>query len=371
MTMPKGTNNGAKRNRSREKSAIEPKTALIVSPSPTSSLPALSTGDFQKSRQVSQHVGDLLAKCQASEAAAAIVPWFCDALPSAKSRKDYFADMSAFFRTMQKQGVHPYDVTGDHVAIYKDALLEQGQKPSTVARALSVLRGVYEQFGKKNFVPWDRVGDIQAVNSPKVTKNTTPSMSEAEACKLLHAPDTETILGLRDHAILFAYFKTACRCAAIANAKIGDLERTDTDWFLVVTEKGKKQRRQPLLEAAAPILRWVEKSGIGFSDPGYPLFVPLANDRKTPKRRSMSQQSILNVVKKYARQAGIQVDRPGRRGVCTHSLRKTALNNALEHGAKVEDVQQWAGHADLRTTQEYIAYKEKGAEEAARRCQIR
>ena len=43
-----------------------------------------------------------------------------------------------------------------------------------------------------------------------------------------------------------------------------------------------------------------------------------------------------------------------------HSLRKTALNNALAHGAKVEDVQQWACLADLRTTQEYIAYKKNG-----------
>jgi len=104
-----------------------------------------------------------------------------------------------------------------------------------------------------------------------------------------------------------------------------------------------------------------------------PLFsrTPMANDRKTPKRRPMSQQSILDVVKKYARQAGIQVDRLGRRSVCIHTLRKTAINNALEHGAKVDDVQQSAGHADLRTTQEYIAYSEKGAEEAARQSQIR
>lgn len=106
-------------------------------------------------------------------------------------------------------------------------------------------------------------------------------------------------------------------------------------------------------------------------DPDHPLFCPLENDRETPKPRHMSQQSMLDVVKKYSRQVGIHVDRKNRRGVCTHSLRKTALNNALEHGAKVEDVQQWAGHADLRTTQEYIEYKEKGAEEAARRCQIR
>ena len=335
------------------------------------SVARLSTADFAQASLVGKHVGDLLAQCQASEAAAAINPWFYNALPSAKSRKDYYADMSAFFRALQQQGIHPYQVTGDHVAMYKEALLEQGQKSASVARALSVLRGTYEQFGKKNLVPWERVGDIQGVQSPKVAKNTTPSLSETEACKLLHAPDIETILGMRDHAILFTYFKTACRCAAIANAKIGDLERTDTDWFLVVTEKGKMQRRQPLLEAAAPILKWIEKSGIGFTDPKCPLFTPLANDRKTPKRRAMSQQSILDVVKKYARQVGIHVDRQGRRGVCTHSLRKTALNNAFEHGAKVEDVQQWAGHADLRTTKEFIAYKEKGAEEAARRCQIR
>lgn len=164
--------------------------------------------------------------------------------------------------------------------------------------------------------------DIQGVQSPKVAKNTTPSPSETEACKLLLPPEIKTILGVREHAILFSCFKIACHCAVIANAKIGDLERTDTDWFLAVTKKGKKHRRQPLLEAVVPILKWIEKSGIGFTDPKCPLFMPLANDRKTPKRRKMSQQSILYAVKKDASQVGICVNQQGRRGVCTHSLRK-------------------------------------------------
>lgn len=279
--------------------------------------------------------------------------------------------MSAFFVAMKTQGVDPYRVTGDHVRLYKEALLAQGHRPSSVARALSVLRGTYQQFGKKSLIAWDVVADIQSVQSPTVTKNTTPSLSEKEACDLLHAPDTSTVIGIRDHAILFTYFKTACRCTAIANCTVGDLERTDTDWFLAVVEKGNRERRQPLLEAAPAILNWLETSEIGFSDATHPLFTPLENDRRTPKRRKLSQRSILNLVKKYASLAGIQVQRAGARGVCTHTLRKTALNNALEHGAKVEDVQQWAGHADIRTTQEYIAYREKGAELAARRCQIR
>jgi integrase/recombinase XerD len=332
---------------------------------------SLQTADFERLVQVSEHVGSLLAECQASEAAAAIIPWFCDALPSPKSRRNYFADMQAFFRAMQKQGVHPFDATGDHVRLYKEALTASGMKSASVARALSVIRGTYQQFGKKGFVPWDCVSDIQAVESPRVDKNTTPSLSENEACRLLHAPDETTVIGIRDHAILFAYFKTACRFAAISSARMGDLERTDTDWFIVVREKGKKQRRLPLLEAAGPVLCWLEVAGIDFDDPEHSLFCPLERDRRTPKRRPLSQQSMLEIVKRHATAIGLDVSRLGRRGICTHSLRKTALNNALEHGAKVEEVQQWAGHADIRTTQEYIQYSERDAETAARRCQIR
>ena len=186
--------------------------------------------------------------------------------------------MSAFLRAMQQQGIHPYPVTGDHVAMYKEALLEQVQKSASVTRDLFVLLGTFWHFGKMNLLPWERVRDIQGVQSPKVAKNTTPSPSETEACKLLLPPEIKTILGVREHAILFSCFKIACHCAVIAKAKIGDLERTDTDWFLAVTKKGKKHRRQPLLEAVVPILKWIEKSGIGFTDPKCPLFMPLANE---------------------------------------------------------------------------------------------
>jgi len=51
--------------------------------------------------------------------------------------------------------------------------------------------------------------------------------------------------------------------------------------------------------------------------------------------------------------------------------KETAINSALEHGAKLEHVQQWAGHADVRTTQEYVVHHEHDAETAARYSQIR
>ena len=330
----------------------------------------LTAKHFNTAAKTSNALKSLMAQCQANSAAAAIVPWFCDALPSPSSRRDYYNDMRSFFGHMSEIGVHPFEVTGDHVRLYKEALVQSQKKSGTIARHLSVIRGLYEQFGKKSLVPWQRVGDIQAVTAPRVEKNVTPEMSEDEAIAMLEPPDMSTTIGIRDHALMFVYFKTACRSAAIANAKVGDLDKTDTEWFLIVKEKGATTRRLPLLEASPALFRWLDEVGIG-NDPTSPLFPSLENDRKTPTGRHMRTRTVLHTIKKYGKMIGLNVDPTGRRGICTHSLRKTSLNNALKHGAKVEQVQQWAGHADIRTTQGYISYHEQDAEAAARHNQIR
>ena len=67
---------------------------------------------------------------------------------------------------------------------------------------------------------------------------------------------------------------------------------------------------------------------------------------------------------------------PGRavwsgRGIGIHSLRKTAINDAIRNGATMHEVREFAGHADIRTTEIYFMRKEEDAEVAARRIQIR
>ena len=302
--------------------------------------------------------------------AAALLPWFCDRLPSMHSRQAYGHDLSAFLRTMQEQGIDPLQVTGDHVRMYKAALLAAGQSATTIARVLSVLRGAYQQFGTHGLLPWERVQDIQAVEAPRVEKNTTPALSEVEAKKLLHAPDRSTLSGIRDHAMLFVFFKTAARCSAVASACVGNIERTDTDYYLTIREKGNKHPRKALLEAAPAVLEYLDAAGIRDDIEG-PLFRPLNKDRQTLARKHLGRAAIWKIVKRHAYLAGIDVDRLGGRGVAVHSLRKTALTNALEHGAKIEQVQQLAGHSDIRTTQLYYQPRDSDSENAARHIQIR
>ncbi|MFN0019450.1 MAG: tyrosine-type recombinase/integrase, partial [Pirellulaceae bacterium] len=263
-----------------------------------------------------------------------------------------------------------FEVTASHVAIYKEVLTRAGRKSATIARALSVIRGTYEQFGKKGLVDWKTVGDIHAVTSPRVEKNTTPALSEAEAKKLLHAPDETTLRGLRDHALVFCYFITACRCSALLHARVGDIERTDNRFYLVVREKGGKTQRKALLEADGPLLQWLEISGL-IDDPLAPLFPAIARDRKTLLSHPLTRDAVRKMIQRYCLSVGIDPHRLGRRGIGVHSLRKTALTNALEHGAKMEQVQQLAGHSDIRTTQLYYQARERDAEDAARHIQIR
>jgi len=311
-----------------------------------------------------------MSQAGATPAAAALVPWVCDVLPSLHSRKAYLDDLRLFLVHMKEQGVHPFQVTGDHVRIYKEALIRSGKKAGTVARALSVIRGTYEQFGKKGFVPWNVVGDIKAVSSPRVEKNTTPALSEAEAKRLLHAPDTNTLKGIRDHALIFTYFITACRCSALINARVGDIDKTDHRFYLLVREKGGKTQRKALLDADAPLLRWLEIAGT-FGEPNAPLFPRIGRDRRTVLREPLTRDGVRKIIKRYCMEVGIAPHRLGRRGIGVHSLRKTAITNALEHGAKMEQVQQLAGHADIRTTQLYYQPRDRDAEDAARHIQIR
>ena len=193
--------------------------------------------------------------------AGALVPWICDALLSNHSVKAYGRDLMDFVRHMQAQGVDPLHVTADHVKMYKRALLEAGLKSATVARRLSVLRGTYHQLAAKGLISWETAQDIAAVKAPGVQKNSTPSLTEKQAIRLLEAIPSDTLQGIRDLALMSVFFLTGCRVSAVIAACVGHLETDGVEHYLHVTEKRNKKRRKILLDAARPVLAYLAQSG--------------------------------------------------------------------------------------------------------------
>jgi integrase len=140
--------------------------------------------------------------------------------------------------------------------------------------------------------------------------------------------------------------------------------------YLHVIEKRGKKRRKILLDAARPVLAYVQRAGIQDDREG-PLFRPMTPDATRLIRRHLDRKTPWRLVKEYCEAAGIDPSRLGSRGIGIHSLRKTAINDAIRNGATMHEVREFAGHADIRTTEVYFVRKEEDAEVAARRIQIR
>jgi len=73
--------------------------------------------------------------------------------------------------------------------------------------------------------------------------------------------------------------------------------------------------------------------------------------------------AILRLVKKYCLKIGLKVDRPDERGLCSHSMRVTAITTAFKGGATLEEIQELVGHSDPRNT---LRYRQKSADDAKR-----
>jgi len=344
--------------------------ALAVTPDPLT-IPQLET-----KQQLNGYLGKLFADANATPIAAALVPWLADDLESDKSRRDYMQAIRQFAAAMGEQGLHVLDVSGNDVKLYKAARKKAGDRPSTIAQALSVLRGMYRELGAAHLVQWNTVADIEAVKSPKVEKNTTPGLTHNQACDLLAAPDLDTLPGMRDHAMLYTFCYTAFRVSAVATAKVGGLEQKDGQWFINVTEKRETERSLELLDATPAVMRWVEAADLrDYST--WPLFPAFDQDRRTILNRHLSRDTIRKMIKRYGRQVGInvdgvtQADGKKRRGIGVHSLRKTVATEALRNGANIEDVQDLLGHKSITTTQLYTQNTGEEAKRAQRHVKIR
>ena len=142
------------------------------------------------------------------------------------------------------------------------------------------------------------------------------------------------------------------------------------EYYLHVTEKRGKEARKILLDAARVVLSYIDAARISDDLEG-PLFRPITPDGLGFARRHMDRKTPWRLVKKYCRAAGIQPDRVRGRGIGVHSLRKTAITDAIRNGAGMHEVREFAGHSDIRTTELYYARRDEDAESAARRIQIR
>jgi integrase/recombinase XerD len=279
---------------------------------------------------------------------------------SPDTRSNYQRDVRQFlaFCGMQPTETERLPEIRPHqVAAWRDQLSALGLTNSSIRRKLTVLRSVFSYLQTYGYVGANPAHSdfVTAPAAPRDGK--TVGLTPEECRRLLDAPPADTPMGIRDQALLAVLAYTGCRVGEVARLKVGDYQHSGGHRLLQVTGKGGKERRVPIHpEAAERLEAWFDVAGIRDQLPG-PLLRPAKCSRDTGRSgfalRPMTRRAIQALVKGYAGELRLDPH------VTVHSLRVTALTTARERGSDIIDLQDFAGHADPRTTLTYIRSRDR------------
>jgi len=219
------------------------------------------------------------------------------------------------------------------------AHLARQTKATSQARYLSTLRRFYRwQIGRGRLV----TDPTLKLANPSRPSRLPKVMSEKQVEALLAAPDLDTPLGLRDRAMLETIYATGLRVSELVGLRLHEVGLADG--VLRALGKGSKERLVPLGQLA---IEWIQRyldearPAILNSQQSDDLFV-------TARGGAMTRQAFWQLVKRYAKLAGIAPDK-----LSPHVLRHAFATHLLNHGADLRVVQLLLGHADISTTQIY------------------
>ncbi len=229
-------------------------------------------------------------------------------------------------------------VNRETVMDYLSDLEQREISPRSRARLLSSLRLFYAYLLREKKIAIDPVALIDA---PKLGRSLPKTLTEEDVSALLMAPDTSTLLGLRDRVLLEVLYATGLRVSELIGLQISEVNLQQG--VLRVTGKGNKERLVPLGEEA---IHWIKKY---LANSRIELLKGQVTDALfvTNRGSAMTRQAFWYLIKRYAFQAEITA------AISPHTLRHAFATHLLNHGADLRVVQMLLGHSDLSTTQIY------------------
>ncbi|MDP3508372.1 MAG: tyrosine recombinase XerC [Candidatus Melainabacteria bacterium] len=223
---------------------------------------------------------------------------------------------------------------------YIRQIQEQYSRP-TVARKISAIRSFYRYLRREQLIDED---PSKQVRGPKLTRRLPACLDKEEIVRLLMSPDTNSVLGARDRALMEVLYATGMRVSELCGLRVQDYNQEGME--MRVLGKGGKERVVLLNQSAHNWLKkylsetWSKLAEGRTPQAEHPLFVSRQATR-------LSSRSVHRIVMKYALKAGIN------KPITPHTLRHTFATHLLEGGADLRVVQDLLGHTTINTTQIY------------------
>ena len=216
-------------------------------------------------------------------------------------------------------------------------------------RLAAVRRLAYEAADTGLLSPELAAGIRRVKGAKRIGVRTGNWLSADQAKALVKAPDTETMRGKRDRAIIAILVGCGLRRSEAAGLKLGDIQQRDERWVIVdLYGKGGHIRTVPVPDwvktsvdcwttaahvSGGRLLRCVSRTGVVWGE-------------------GITERVIWCVVKEFASKANLG-------GLAPHDLRRTCARLCHVAGGELEQIQFLLGHVSVQTTERYLGCKQK------------
>ena len=251
----------------------------------------------------------------------------------------YVHDVEKLFGYLEKEDIHPLDVTLEDLESYLASLHDGHIRPRSQARMLSGIRSFYRYLVLDGHLEAD---PTLLLESPKIGMKLPEVLSVEEIDNLIAVIDRSKREGQRNRAIIETMYSCGLRVSEACNLKLSDLYLNEG--FIKVEGKGSKQRLVPISERAiAEIMDYMTDRAEIEIKPGHEDYLFVSAHFK----KKMSRITLFHIIKELAELAGIK------KTISPHTLRHSFATHLLEGGANLRVIQSMLGHEDIGTTEIY------------------
>jgi len=283
--------------------------------------------------------------------------------------------------------VPPWDVTPLMAEEWTRDLYDAGRAPSTVNLKLAALSSLYDYVQRRyvatgpdgriiSLWPADRANPFDAVERARVDpygRARFPTVDELKS--ILASINTNCLTGKRDFALLYAFSVTCRRASELLELRWGDIQHDPLDdgnriYTYQVRKKGKDQVRRAILDRNCYQAICAYLQADGRLDPAadhYPaaddyIFTAidptrirrLRPDAEVNENRPLSNRFANEILKKYARRAGVDQSKAHLHGLRHAGARlRVHQQKELRGGVDYIEIMRLLEHSSLAVTQIY------------------
>lgn len=240
------------------------------------------------------------------------------------------------------------------VAWRDDLALHSDMSPNTINRMLAAVRRLVKEAALRKLIdPSLRVAfaDVPGVKTKalksRLKVNSRTRISPEDMRRLCDAPDTTTLIGARDTALLAVLASSGIRASEAATLTLEQIEKRGRGFIIRVRGKTDTEYRDAHLspEAYRRINDWLQRRPV--LSPY--IFTTFSTRGAIPSPEPMSEVSVWNIVTRYAKACGLAHVKP-------HDFRRFVGTQLASKD--IRKAQKALGHKSIEVTARHYVLDE-------------